>query len=226
MHRSVTDLSLNLSSAVHQQTFEIHKEQVYIRELEIRQLERKLALVMVISDGRVLIYEGIERFSERERELFRFKIIERQVLRRPYEGSAEETSQSLIKLTPDQNQMIIIDPKNPVMAFERRGRIYFHRLRPNLGIASITSFRQSKTSKEQVFLYINQKSSSLNIMKIPLVFDPRASPECVDDYLIKQMIFEGKCVKKATIFSESPDHRYLVMALFSHSKHPLEQQEE
>jgi hypothetical protein len=65
---------------------------VYIRELEIRQLERKLALVMVISDGRVLIYEGIERFSERERELFRLKIIERQVLRRPNEGSAEETS--------------------------------------------------------------------------------------------------------------------------------------
>ncbi len=65
---------------------------MYIRELEIRQLERKLALVMVISDGRVLIYEGIERFSERERELFRLKIIERQVLRRPNEGSAEETS--------------------------------------------------------------------------------------------------------------------------------------
>jgi hypothetical protein len=58
-------------------------------------------------------------------------------------------------------------------------------------------------------------------MKIPLVFDPRASPECVDNFVIKQQIYEGKCVKKATIFTGTPGgERYLVMALFQHVRIP------
>lgn len=119
--------------------------------------------------------------------------------------------------------MLILDSKNPLMLFERKGKFIFHKLRSTLNIASLTSFKQSKVSKEQVFLYINSKNSTLNIMKLPLVFDPKASPECVENYLIKQMISEGKCIKKATLFNESAEHRYLVMALFSHTKPSLEQ---
>lgn len=52
-----------------------------------------------------------------------------------------------------------------------------------------------------MFLYINYKEQTLNIMKIPSVFDPKASPECVENYLIKQMIFENKSVKKGCIFN-------------------------
>lgn len=93
MHRSVTDLSINLTSsegAAAHQAFEIHKEHIWVKELEIRQLEHKIVMIVVISDGRVFAYENIDRFPERAREKFRFKIIERQVLRKHYDGSVEE----------------------------------------------------------------------------------------------------------------------------------------
>ena len=69
---------------------------------------------------------------------------------------------------------------------------------------------------------MNQKQSTLNMQKIPLIFDPRASPECVSDYVIKQQVYEGKCVKKAALFNATPSgERYLVMALFSHVRIPV-----
>lgn len=64
----------------------------------------------------------------------------------------------------------------------------------------IANLKQSKISKERVFIYVNQTDQSLNFMKIPLIFDPKASPEFVENYLIKQMMFEGKALKKAIIF--------------------------
>lgn len=66
-----------------------------------------------------------------------------------------------------------------------------------------------------MFLYIDHKEQTLNIMKFPSVFDPKLTPECVENYLIKQMIFENKSVKKACIFNQSPQNRYLVLALFT-----------
>jgi len=55
-----------------------------------------------------------------------------------------------------------------------------------------------------------------------MVFDPRASPECVDNYVIKQQVYEGKCIKKATLFTHTPSgERYLVMALFQHVRLPV-----
>jgi hypothetical protein len=45
-------------------------------------------------------------------------------------------------------------------------------------------------------------NKSLNIMKVPLIFDPKASPECAENFLIKQIIFEGKSLKKALHISK------------------------
>ena len=84
-----------------------------------------------------------------------------------------------------QDQVVVLDPQNPFMITQRKSRLYFHKFRPQLNIASIASLRLSKTSKEQLFIYVNQKQSTLNMLKIPLVFDPRASPECVNDFVIK-----------------------------------------
>jgi hypothetical protein len=72
------------------------------------------------------------------------------------------------------------------MVSERKGKFYFHKFRSNMKMSSIASLRQSKVSKEQVFVFINDQLQTLNLMKIPLIFDPRASPECVENYLIKQ----------------------------------------
>jgi len=58
-------------------------------------------------------------------------------------------------------------------------------------------------------------------MKVPLMFDPRASPECVDNFVIKQQIYEGRCVKKATLFTATPGgERYLVMGMFQQVRIP------
>ena len=70
-----------------------------------------------------------------------------------------------------------------------------------MNLHSIANFRQSKTAKERFYMYVDRTNQALNIMKIPLIFDPRASPECVENYLIKQQIYEGKSLKKAIIFN-------------------------
>jgi hypothetical protein len=80
---------------------------------------------------------------------------------------------------------MVLDKENPFAVIEKKGKFYFHKLRSNLKMSSIASIRQSKILKERVYLYTSEEDQSLNIIKIPLVFDPRASPERVENFCIK-----------------------------------------
>lgn len=101
----------------------------------------------------------------------------------------------------EPNEFIILAPDCPFTIMERRGRFLFHSLRPNLAISSIAQVRQSKVSKQRVFLFVSERDSSFNIIKVPTFFDPRSTPDCIDNYLIKQVFFEKKSLKKACIFN-------------------------
>jgi hypothetical protein len=41
----------------------------------------------------------------------------------------------------DKNQLIILDPENPFMVMERKGRFYLHKIRRELNIRSITPLK-------------------------------------------------------------------------------------
>ncbi len=110
---------------------------------------------------------------------------------------------------------MILAPESPFMIMERKGKFYFHRLPQSLKISSIAQIRQSKVSKERVFLFVSEADQTFNIMRIPFLFDPRASPECVDNYLIKQVFFDKKSLKKACIFNPDAERRYLLLSLYS-----------
>lgn len=98
---------------------------------------------------------------------------------------------------------------------ERKGKLYLHKFRSSLNITSIANLRQSKIAKERVYVYANAIDGSLHLMKIPLIFDPKASPECVDNFVIKQQFFEKKAIKRAVLFHASNGTRYLVLSMFS-----------
>jgi hypothetical protein len=58
-------------------------------------------------------------------------------------------------------------------------------------------------------------TGSLNLLKISLIFDPKASPECVENFVIKQQMFEKKAIKRAILFHSKAGPRYLVLSVFS-----------
>lgn len=150
MLRSITDPSCSLSPELRSQldsssggggTMEIHKENVRVRELEVVQMGSQLVMVAVMGDGMVDVYRNIGG------EGFRFKLVEAQVLRKPIgvKGGESFISQ-MVHIV--QDQVVVLDPQNPFMITQRKGRLYFHKYRPQLNIASIASLRLSKTSKE------------------------------------------------------------------------------
>lgn len=97
---------------------------------------------------------------------------------------------------------------------ERKGKLFFHRIKRGLNIHSIANLRQSKVARERVYVYSSQaEGGSLNLMKIPLIFDPKASPECVENYLIKQQMHPNKAIKRAIVFN-SEHTKYLVLSMF------------
>jgi hypothetical protein len=150
MLRSITDPSCSLSPELRSQldsssggggTMEIHKENVRVRELEVVQMGSQLVMVAVMGDGMVDVYRNIGG------EGFRFKLVEAQVLRKPIgvKGGESFISQ-MVHIV--QDQVVVLDPQNPFMITQRKSRLYFHKYRPQLNIASIASLRLSKTSKE------------------------------------------------------------------------------
>jgi hypothetical protein len=149
--RSVTDPSCSLSPELRGQldsasgggSMEIHKENVRVRELEVVQMGSQLVMVAVMSDGMVDVYRNIGMANEG----FRFKLVEAQVLRKPIGVKGEESPKGqMVHIV--QDQVVVLDPQNPFMITQRKGRLYFHKFRPQLNIASIASLRLSKTSKE------------------------------------------------------------------------------
>ena len=68
MHRSVTDLSINLTSddsvIMHNQVMEIHKELVRVAEVIVRRMETKIILIIILSNGKVMAYENMEQFDK------------------------------------------------------------------------------------------------------------------------------------------------------------------
>jgi len=152
MLRSITDPSCSLSPELRSQldsssggggSMEIHKENVRVRELEVVQMGSQLVMVAVMGDGMVDVYRNIGIGNEG----FRFKLVEAQVLRKPLGVKGEESPMSqMVHIV--QDQVVVLDPQNPFMITQRKSRLYFHKFRPQLNIASIASLRLSKTSKE------------------------------------------------------------------------------
>ena len=66
MHRSVTDLTVDISEEVMSTVFggsmEIQKEQVKVNEIEIVQMDKQLVMVVIMSNGKVLAYKNIREF--------------------------------------------------------------------------------------------------------------------------------------------------------------------
>ncbi len=54
---------------------ELHKEQVQVKDIHARMMDRKVILFMVLSSNRVIAYEGLNDFKGIKKERFRFKII-------------------------------------------------------------------------------------------------------------------------------------------------------
>jgi hypothetical protein len=79
MHRSTTDLSIDLyndDEMFLHQAMEIHKEPVCIAEVHAKQMDRRLVLVVVLSNGKVIVYENLQFFPGQEKQKFRFKIVQ------------------------------------------------------------------------------------------------------------------------------------------------------
>jgi hypothetical protein len=57
-HRSTTDLSIDLCSddLKHHQAMEIHKEQIYVRELHAKQMESGIILILILSNQKIIAY--------------------------------------------------------------------------------------------------------------------------------------------------------------------------
>ncbi len=131
---------------------EIHKEHVRVSEVEIMQMGAQLVMIAVMGDGMVDVYRNIGIGADG----FRFKLVESQVLRKPIGVKGEESpAGQMVHIV--QDQVVVLDAQNPFMITQRKGRLYFHKFRPQLNIASIASLRLSKTSKESLFIYVNQK---------------------------------------------------------------------
>ncbi len=80
MHRSVSDLSLNLMISedpmlTQHLAMELHKEQVQVKDIHARMMDKKVILLMILSNNRVIAYEGLNDFKGSKKERFRFKII-------------------------------------------------------------------------------------------------------------------------------------------------------
>jgi hypothetical protein len=57
------------------------------------------------------------------------------------------------------------------------------------------------------FLYVDAKSSTLNIARIPQIFDLKKAPKFTDSFVLKQVVFEGRCVKKAILHTSSVNNK-------------------
>lgn len=117
MHRSVTDLSIDLDMDdeifAYAGASEIHRLSIRVREISIKQMENKVAMVLVLNDNRVIVYEGYDGFKEQGKERFRFKLVQSQVLRKLVELPTEH--QILSRLDPfiyshDPNLLLVLDP--------------------------------------------------------------------------------------------------------------------
>jgi hypothetical protein len=71
------------------------------------------------------------------------------VLRKRVSGKVEEESKEEIRRkipiiqapVNEKNQLIVLDPENPMMIIERKGRFYFHKIHRELNISSITPLK-------------------------------------------------------------------------------------
>lgn len=68
---------------------ELQKEHAKIVEVTAKLMERKIILIMVLSNRKVLVYEGLNEFTNSKNERFRFKIVQSQALRK-YVGASND----------------------------------------------------------------------------------------------------------------------------------------
>jgi hypothetical protein len=59
------------------------------------------------------------------------------------------------------------------------------------------------TQRRGDFLFVDKIGSTINLAKIPVVFDLKRSLKVVDNYVLKQWVFEGKGIKKIALFTSS-----------------------
>ena len=80
---------------------EIHKETILISEIHAKEMENKVILIIVLSNGKVLAYENLNSFPDCKKQRFRFKIIQNYVLRKHMTVVEQGHTQSIIHSTEE-----------------------------------------------------------------------------------------------------------------------------
>lgn len=80
----------------------------------MKQIEDKIILIIMLSNGKILAYEGINGFTNQKKEKFRFKIIKSQTLKKEITDLCDQSFVLSEKALPsniynDNKQMIILD---------------------------------------------------------------------------------------------------------------------
>mmetsp|Transcript_22369 Transcript_22369/g.21546 ORF Transcript_22369/g.21546 Transcript_22369/m.21546 type:complete len:467 (-) Transcript_22369:500-1900(-) len=197
---------------------QISKEKFSISEITMVKLQTKTVLVLMFNNCKIMVYEYLE-----SKEKFRFKIVQASALKklRPLEGCSRHCQ----KLIVDQNQITVLHPAQALQIFERKGKLYFYFLSqgPSQQISSFSPFSLyvKGIGKMNSFVFVESTQSSLNIARVPLVFDVKKSQRLAENFIIKQIPFEKQAIKKLTLFTSSQEEnfrRYLILASFSTPK--------
>eukprot|EP00347_Sterkiella_histriomuscorum_P002524 403367821 len=208
---------------------EIHKEQIYVKEVVLKQIEDKIVLVMTLSSGMIICYENLNSFPNVRSEKFRFKLFQAQNLRSKIFDWTDHQYQLSDQILPqqiyiDDKQLVILsNTRQPLLLSVKRNKIFIHKFKHSATddqtIDSISQFTQQGQPRGSTYLYVNQNSQTLNFLKIPPIFDPKYSPKVIDNYVIRQLTYTNKCVKKLSKFTDSRSNQdYLLVVSFSHVK--------
>ncbi|CDW71891.1 UNKNOWN [Stylonychia lemnae] len=219
--RSVTDLSINIEGDYH--ISEIHKEYKYVTEVVLKQIESRIILVMTLSNGMIIAYENLMNFPDIKKEKFRFKLIEAQNLRKDLKDWGQQTFQrqkhALANDIYVDNNLIIIHDKEhqkPIMITCKKNKFYFHKflqIQDNESIYSLAQYCQQGFTKDSCYLYVDKSNETLNILKIPNMFNPKIAP-VLDNFVIRQVTF-NKCIRKLTKYTDSRTKiEYLLVSSF------------
>lgn len=67
-----------------------------------------------------------------------------------------------------------------------------------------------------MFFYSDTVFNKMHIVKVPIQFDIKKTPKLTDGYILRQQTFEGRCIKKMTIYTNTSNtNKYLVLGTFS-----------
>ena len=154
-------------------------------------------MILILADSSVLLYQSFSTFDEESHEKFRFKLVDSHVLIKPKSIPVDIESYSQEQVYLEGKMAIVLHQSKPFAIFMRHGRpvcIDIGRQQAP-SIASIAPFMTG-------FFVINKEHTSVKSAKFPPRFDPRASAlKLTDGYLLKQLLFKDRGIKKVKLFS-------------------------